>query len=269
MKENSKTVSNEISFKDLFMIFKRCWWLVVAVAIVLGAGTYAVMNLTHKDEYTATATIWAIGSNANTSASGGQTSSADVQIAIYLINDYKELIKTRSVMEVALQKAGSSMSQAALKAKTVVENTEDSHVMHVSVTASDPKEAQKLANELSKEFCRRVNEKNKVANVGSENQVERPLVSVWDEATLPKDISNPVSLLLVILIALLGGIAVYVVFLVIHLMDDKINTTEDVEKYLGLNLLGVIPNKDDARRRGMRKKSYYHYTSGQKQGERH
>lgn len=269
MKENSKTVSNEISFKDLFIILKRCWWLVLAVAIVLGAGAYAVMNLTHKDEYTATATIWAIGSNANTAATAGQTSTADVQIAIYLINDYKELIKTRSVMEVALQKAGSSMSQAALKANTLVENSEDSHVMHVSVTASTPEEAQKLVNALSNEFCRRVNEKNKVESAEDEKNVEKPLVSVWDEATLPKDISNPVSLLLVILIALLGGIAVYVVFLVLHLMDDKINTTEDVEKYLGLNLLGVIPNKDDARRRGMRKKTYYHYTSGQKQGDRH
>lgn len=270
MMENGKNVTNEIAFKDLFLIFKRCWWLVLAVAIVLGAGSYAFMQASHKDEYTATATIWAIGSNANTSATAGQTSTADVQIAMYLINDYKELITTRSVMEVALESADSTLSPAALKAKTKVENTEESHVMHVSVTASTPEEAQKLVNALSNEFCRRVNEKNKVESAEGEKNVEKPLVSVWDEATLPTQISNPISLLLVVLIALLGGVAVYVVFVVLHFLDDKINTTEDVEKYLGLNLLGVIPNLDDARRRSMRKKTYYHYyTANHKQSEKH
>lgn len=269
MKDNDKNATNEIAFRDLLLVLKRCWWLVLAVAIVLGAASYAFMKLTHKAEYTATATIWAIGSNANTSNNNMQTSTYDVQIATYLINDYKELITTRSVMEVALENAKSELSPAALKANTEITNAEESRVMHVSVTASDPKEAQMLVNSLSNEFCRRVNEKNKGVAADQENTVEKPLVSVWEEAMVPTQISNPISLLLVILIALLGAVIVYVVFLVIHLSDDKINTTEDVEKYLGLTLLGVIPNIEDSRRRSMRKKAYYHYTSAQKQGDQH
>ena len=117
MMENGKNVTNEIAFKDLFLIFKRCWWLVLAVAIVLGAGSYAFMQASHKDEYTATSTIWAIGSNANTSATAGQTSTADVQIAMYLINDYKELITTRSVMGACLSRGAFFCAIASLAFK--------------------------------------------------------------------------------------------------------------------------------------------------------
>ena len=263
MEENSKNVTMEIRFRDLLSILKRCWWIMLAAAIVLGAAAYGFMHVTHKDQYTATATIWALGSNAN-GAVGSQTSSQDVQIAIYLINDYKELILTPSVLEKTLEIAKSDMSMNSLKARTKITNTDDSHVMYVSVTADDPKEARDIVNALSNEFCRRVNEKNKVENKDGEKVVERPLVSVWDEASTPKTISNPISLLWVALIAILGAVLVYVVFLILYLMDDKINTTDDVERYLGLNILGVIPNREDVRRRSMRKKAYYHYSAGQK-----
>ncbi len=254
MEEMSNKNTGEIRFGDLFEVFKRCWWLMLAVAIVVGAASYVFMRATHKDEYTATATIWAIGSNANTSDNLGKTSAADVQIAMYLINDYKELILTPNVMKDALMNADSDMSVSALKANTSISNSEDSHVMHVSVTASDPEEARDVVNALSDEFCRRVNDKN---------DEERPLVSVWDRATAPGAISNPISLLLVAIFALLGAVVVFIIFVVIRLMDDRINTTEDVERYLGLNLLGVIPNRDDARRRSMRKRRYYDYSKNQ------
>ncbi|MBE6588970.1 MAG: hypothetical protein E7643_02210 [Ruminococcaceae bacterium] len=264
MMEEMNDKTTEIRFSDLLGVLKRCWLLMLVVAMVVGAGAYAFMHVTHKDEYTATATIWALGSNANTSNYLGSTSSADVQIAMYLINDYKELILTPSVMEKALKNADSDMSIAALKGKTEITNSEESHVMYVSVTAGSAAEARDVANELSKEFCRRVNERNATQGdsaSGEEGSKERPLVSVWDEATAPKNISNPVSVLLVALLAILGAMVAYIVFLVLHLMDDKINTTADVERYLGLNLLGVIPNRDDARRRSMRKKTYYHYSN--------
>ena len=50
------------------------------------------------------------------------------------------------------------------------------------------------------------------------------------------------------------------IYLVMFLMDDKINDPEDVEKYLKLSILGQIPNKSDAGRR----KKYYAYDASTK-----
>ena len=61
----------------------------------------------------------------------------------------------------------------------------------------------------------------------------------------------------VLLVAFMFAMVVYAIYLIRFLMDDKINTPEDVEKYLGLSLLGQIPNKYDT---GKRKK-YYAYGS--------
>ena len=43
------------------------------------------------------------------------------------------------------------------------------------------------------------------------------------------------------------------------LMDDKVNTAEDVERYLGLHVLGAIPDKTQLMRK--RSKGAYYYSS--------
>jgi hypothetical protein len=61
-----------------------------------------------------------------------------------------------------------------------------------------------------------------------------------------------------ILISLIAAIAVYGVFFVMYLLDDKISTADDVEKYLGVNILGMIPNRYDAQRKKKGKSGYYY-----------
>ena len=251
--ESTNTRETEIRFGDLWTVFKRCWILVLVVAILAGAGAFVVMKVMHKDAYTATSTIWALGSNASTS--GGKTSTSDVSIGTYLINDYKELILTDNVLMEALNLADSDMSLSALKSNVRVTNNEDTRVMYVSVTAGDRKEAMDIANAISEVFCNRINEKSDEG---------KTLVSVWDFAKESKNISNPISMILVVLVAIVAAFLIYAIYLILHLMDDKINTTTDVERYLGFNILGVIPNREDARRRGLRRRAYYRYSGTKK-----
>ena len=60
---------------------------------------------------------------------------------------------------------------------------------------------------------------------------------------------------MMLLVAFVLAFAIYAIYLIRFLMDDKINSPEDVEKYLGLNVLGQIPNRYDTSRR----KKYYGY----------
>lgn len=41
---------------------------------------------------------------------------------------------------------------------------------------------------------------------------------------------------------LLAVVVVYGIFVLTYVLDDKIKTPDDVEKYLGLTVLGLIPN---------------------------
>ncbi len=233
----------EIRLADLWSILKRCWWMMLAVLIVVFAVTYIITVSTHVDEYTASATVWALGSNASGS---GNTTTSDVSIGTYLVKDYQELILTPGVLEEVLQKASiSGISATKLRSMISVTNSSGSRVLTISVTTTDKTTSAKLANTLVDVFCNRINAKNEDG---------KTLVTPWDAAQTPKKSSNPISMFKVILIAFVSAIAVYGVFFVMYLLDDKISTADDVEKYLGVNILGVIPNRIDASRRRSRKR---------------
>ena len=38
---------------------------------------------------------------------------------------------------------------------------------------------------------------------------------------------------------------VYIVYLIIFMLDDKVSTPDDIEKYLGMSVLGLIPHAQD------------------------
>ena len=247
-----KTTGVEIRVSDLWLILKRCWWMMLAVLVIVFAVVYLFITNNHKDEYTATAIVWAMNM-----PSAGNVATSDVSIGTYLINDYKQLITTQGVLEeVIKQESLVALSPAKLASMVSIYHETNTRVMYVSVTSASPQSAQKIVNSLVDVFCDRLNAKNNGTDVEAKD-----LVTVWDEAEVPTVPSNRISILKIALIALLCAIAVYGIYLVLYLMDDKINTAEDVEKYLGVSMLGVIPNRQDATRRG-RRGAYYGYSDG-------
>ncbi|MBQ8416647.1 MAG: hypothetical protein IJX13_07110 [Clostridia bacterium] len=251
-----KTTGVEIRVNDLWLILKRCWWLMLAVLVVVFAVVYLFITGNHEDEYTATATVWAM----NMPGTGGVATS-DVSIGTSLINDYKQLITTQGVLEEVIEKESlAALSPAKLASMISISHQTNTRVMYVSVTSASPQSAQKIVNSLVDVFCDRLNAKH-----NGPDEDAKDLVTVWDEAEEPIVPSNRVSILQIALIAFVCALAVYGVYFVLYLMDDKINTAEDVEKYLGVSMLGVIPNRQDATRRG-RRGGYYGYSEGTRKG---
>ena len=245
MEEKSRGI--EIRATDLWSILKRCWWLMLAVLIVVFASMYIFEKVTYEEEYTAEAIVWALGSNASSS---GATSTSDVSIGTQLINDYKQLLLTDDLLQDVINKEVLLITPGQLRNMIGVSHETDTRVMKISVTASNPSSAQKLVNKLVDVFCDRITSKNDDAN--------KKLITVWSHATEPVAPSNSVSILKIALIAFICAIAVYGVYFVLYIMDDKISTAEDVEKYLGVSMLGIIPNRQDVTRKKM-KGAYYGY----------
>ncbi len=231
-----KTTGVEIRISDLWLILKRCWWLMLAVLLVVFAIVYIYANSTYEEEYTATAIVWALGT-----PNAGQTTTSDVSIGTNLINDYKQLVTTTDVLMEVIERAELPQIKPHELSKMVsISHESNTRVMYISVTAASATGAQKIANTMVDVFCERIN---------SKNEDGKSLVTVWSDAELPTRPSNGVSALKLLLIAVVCSILVFGVYFVLYLMDDKINTAEDVERYLGLSMLGMIPNRVDAHRR--------------------
>jgi len=147
-----------------------------------------------------------------------------------LIGTYAEIAKSKVVINKVVNELGNTMTPAELRSKVSVTLLNNTAVIKVGVKDSDPERAAVIANAMAKTFMAEVSNIMKIENV-----------QVIDPAEVPV---NPISprLLLNLAISLILGLmlGVFISFL-IEFMDRSVKTPEDVQKYLGLPVLGMIP----------------------------
>ena len=74
-------------------------------------------------------------------------------------------------------------------------------------------------------------------------QIEK--VNVFEEANIPEKPSSPNCLKNAIIAFVLGMVLAIAIVVVRFVMNDTINTSEDIEKYLGISTLALIPLSED------------------------
>ena len=70
-------------------------------------------------------------------------------------------------------------------------------------------------------------------------------INLYEYGTLNDKPCNTTSMTTYMLVGMIAAVLVYSIYLIIYLLDDRIRTEEDIERYLGLSVLGDIPNADD------------------------
>lgn len=215
---------DEIDLIDLGIEFLRYWWL-LAIGLIAGCIIAAVYTLVFvTPQYDATSTIYIFSKSTSIS------SLADVQIGTQLTADFQMLATTREVMEPVSQTLGIDYDYEHMKRIVVVSNPTGTHMLKIKVTDPDPERAALISNTLADAL------RDQIAEIMN---TDRPTMA--ERAVTPKKPSSP-SVKKNILIGGLAFLAVAMAYVVIRfLLDDTIKTEEDVEKYLGLNVLAQIP----------------------------
>jgi len=241
MEPEVKQSENKIG--ELLEVLKRSWWLMLIVCIIASSAMYVYSKVTYKEEYTASISIWAM-KNIGTESNVGTN---ELTIATYIVNDYKlQLVSDRVVSSV--QKAHvnfSDMTVKELRDSVSVSHEDETRILKLSATASTPEGAKLLADTWGHTFCTYINEEK-----FGETMV------TFDESLEPTVPSNGVSMATVLLVGILGAALVYAIYFLRFVMNDKINSGEDVEHYLDLTILGTIPNKNTV---NSKKGTYYRY----------
>ena len=147
-----------------------------------------------------------------------------------LTKDYMELVKSRPVLEKTISKLKLDVTPEELAGMITTETPTDTRIMSISVTDDDPKEAKQIADTLRKAVSVQITE---IMNADSVNTVE--------EGNLPTSPSSPDVKKNMMLGALLGLVISMGFVVLIFILDDTVKTPDDVEKYLGLNVLTSIP----------------------------
>ncbi len=171
---------------------------------------------------------------------------SDVQMGTQLTKDYAELINSRYVLEEVIEKLSLAETEYQdLLDKVSVHTPTDTRIVSITVTDTSPRQAMDIAN------CIR-----EVAGEHIQNVMDIDAVNVVEEANMPTDKAGPSVPKWTLFGGILGVLLVCVAILVHYLLDDTIKTSEDVEKYLGLSTLALIPvavDENNAKQKTKRK----------------
>ena len=245
----NKWQEDEIDLLELLDVLRRKF-LVILLALVLGAGvmaSYTIFLVTPM--YESTSMLYILTSSTSI------TSLADIQLGTQLTNDYAILVKSRTVVEPVIENLGLNMSYETAKNMISIENQSNTRIIYITVKSDVPQTAMNMANELAAVTAEKMAEVMKT---------DEP--SIVDHAVLPTKPVSPSLKKNIAIGALFGAVLACAVIIIQHLLDDTIKTSEDVDKYLQLTTLGVIPVKEGEQTTRKKKKKKAHRSSSRKAG---
>ena len=227
MEENTirQTDEIEIDLWEICLVLIHNLALIISVGIMVALGAFLFTQLLVTPTYESTTKIYILNKQENASVTY-----SDIQLGTQLTKDYAELIQSRFVLEEVVQGMGLDLTYEQMKEKVSVTTPTDTRILAITVKDSDPVMAMKMANAI-----------REAAAVHIMNVMDIQAVNVAETANMPMKKSSPSVLKNTLIGGLLGVFLIIAVGLVRYLMDDTVKTPEDVEKYLQLSTLAVIP----------------------------
>lgn len=228
--------TKEIALKDLWQIFIRRLWMMALAAVVAVCAFFAFDTLTFTPRFSSTATMYILNQE-NENASTNDVSS-NLSTALKVVNDCDFMLKSDTVVSAVRQKLGLGEAYSDLKDCITTNNPSDTRILQITVEADSPEMAKQIVDALCEIGVENINR-----TIGLEQ------VNLYERGSFESKPCNETSLLTYVLVGAVAAVAVYAVFLVMFLMDDCLKTDEDCQLYLGLSLIGDIPDADDVTKR--------------------
>ena len=221
-----------IDLREYFGIIKKRFWIIALITVIAAVVSGIISFFMLKPVYEAKSTLIVnTEKNEETQMITGDQFNVTQKLAV----TYGEIIKSRAVLEDVIKNLKLDNEYEDLVNKVTVSPVKDTQIISISVQDTNKQKARDIANEIPKVFTKEAKRITKANDV-----------QVIDKATLPKNPIKPNKVMNVLIAFVLGTmIGLFVVFLIEYL-DNKMKTPQDIEKHLGLSVIGVIPNEDIA-----------------------
>lgn len=225
-----------IDLKEYFQIIKKRAWIIVLITSI-GIIVSAIISCFVLSPVYEAKTTLIINSD---KVPGTEVITTDqINVSEKLAVTYGEIIKSKSVLDEVSDKLGLKGGYEEISENINVSSVNKTQIIEVSVQDINSRRSADIANAIPKAFTKEVKRITKANSV-----------QVIDKATVPKTPIKPNKVMNVAIAAVLGiMISLFVIFLLEYL-DNKIKTPQDIEKHLGLPLLGVVPHEYKGKKGG-------------------
>lgn len=220
-----------LDIREIFEIVRKRFWIVIAMTltglVISGVLSYLILSPVYE-----AGTSIIIGKAPN--QGNQQMNYSDVMLYQQVIKTYSEIAKSGKVAEATSKELGGKVSSEFIRGSITVTSQNGTQIMYLKAQGDNPEEITKMVNTHAKMFIR---ETTAIYPTGS--------ISIMDEAKVPQSPIKPRPMMNMAIGFFLGlMLSVGIIFL-IEYMDNTIKTENDVEKYLGVPVIGIIPKNID------------------------
>lgn len=216
-----------IDLLELLGVLRQHILALVLATVLAAAVGFGVSKFLMTPQYEASA-LMIVNTRQDTTAN---VTSDQLNSASRLVSTYGIIIKSDTVLNEVIANLGLGMSYSELASKVSVSAVDETQVMKITVTDANPEGARQVCEQITQ-----------VAPDEIVEAVEAGSVKVISAASLNPNPVSPNVMRNTAMAGALGLAACAGLFVVQFLLNNKINSEEDIAKQLNLPVIGVIPN---------------------------
>ena len=225
----SATLYEEVcmDLRDYIKILRKRWWVIALVAVIAIGCAFGFSKMQP--------TIW--HSTIKLSFQPARVSDYGSTLAIKnVLRNYVEQLRTRKFAQQVVDQLQLDIPAATLLGLVAVDPDEANYTIQIEAKHPDPATAQKIVQTLANLFV----QQREIANLEVDHS-DRILTSIIDDATAP-DIFSPKTSINMLAGGVLGALlGLIIVFVWEWVESDTVRSLEDVERYIGIPVIGSIP----------------------------
>lgn len=233
LRKGGKDLEEEISLVEIGAVLLKHWKLLFFLPLLAAFITYAVSSYFFTPQYESTSTLIVLPFTEQMEGSG--VIRHDVASTRQVVQSVKEMTLRVDTMTRVIGDLNLPYTATELRNKVEIDVAD---VTTISVVDYSPERAQTINNHVTFVLMEYITDTARLENV-----------EILNSANLPREPVNDRTLLnMAVALVLALMVSVALAFLFEHL-DNTIKTAEDAQKYLGVQVLGVIPEFEEGSRR--------------------
>ena len=223
-----------IDLLELLGVLRQHILALLLTTVLAALAGFLVSSFVLTPQYQASA-LMIVNTRQDTSAN---VTSDQLTSASRLVSTYSIIVKSDTVLNQVIANLGLNMTYETLASKVEVSAVDETQVMEITVTDPNPDGARQVCEQTTQ-----------VAPDAILTAVEAGSVKVISAASVDPDPVSPNIPRNTAIAGVLGLVACVGILFLRVLLDNKINTEDDVTKHLGLTVIGVIPNYENGGKR--------------------
>lgn len=223
-----------IDLLELLGVLRQHILALLLTTVLAALAGFLVSSFVLTPQYQASA-LMIVNTRQDTSAN---VTSDQLTSASRLVSTYSIIVKSDTVLNQVIANLGLNMTYETLASKVEVSAVDETQVMEITVTDPNPDGARQVCEQITQ-----------VAPDAILTAVEAGSVKVISAASVDPDPVSPNIPRNTAIAGVLGLVVCVGILFLRVLLDNKINTEDDVTKQLGLTVIGVIPNYENGGKR--------------------